>query len=99
MTITQDIARPAAPEADDTWRALAMATIEELALKRAEFSADDVWLAGLPRPKDSRALGGILASAKRAGVIEDTGRIVPSVFQSGHYGPRRVWRSLVTAGA
>jgi hypothetical protein len=85
-------------EADDDWRALALSTVEELALNKIEFSADDAWLAGLPRPSNPRALGPVFMQAMKAGVIEDTGRIVRSVFESGHHGPRRVWRSLVTVG-
>ncbi|WP_327292476.1 hypothetical protein [Streptomyces sp. NBC_01198] len=82
-------------EADESWRTLALSTIEDLALKKTEFSADDAWLSGLPRPANPRALGPVFIQAQKAGVIEDTGRLVKSVYASGHHGPRRVWRSLV----
>ena len=84
----------ATEKAGEEWQEKALLTIENLARTSQTFTADDVWLAGLERPENSRALGGVMRLARKQGLIEPTDRLVTSVFESGHYGPRRVWRSL-----
>lgn len=77
------------------WCERADSVIRELASTRETFTADDVWLAGLEKPREGRALGGVMQSARRAGLIESTGRYQPSVIPSYHAKPQVVWRSKV----
>lgn len=81
--------------AGEEWREAAERMVEHLALTQAEFNADDLWEAGLERPRESRALGGVMRAARKAGIIEPTGRYVPSRIKGCHSGPKAVWRSLV----
>lgn len=64
--------------ADPEWKAEALAAVREMALRRDEFTSDDVWDAGLAKTREDRALGPI---ARRAGArgprqpeAEDHGR-------------------------
>jgi hypothetical protein len=81
--------------AGEEWRAKATEIVEELALTRPTFTADDVWLAGLEKPAEGRALGGVMRAARAAGLIASTGRYVPSIIPTNHSKPQAVWSSLV----
>lgn len=94
-TTVDSIIEATAEKAGGDWRSKALETVERLALERKVFTSDDVWLAGLERPENSRALGQVMRQAAKQGHIEPTDRLENSVFESGHFGPRRVWRSLV----
>lgn len=48
-----------------------------------EFTANDLWRAGLPVPADRRHLNRVLLGLKREGAIVSTDRKVPSVRGGG----------------
>lgn len=78
------------------WIAAAHDAVDRLAATQTELSADDVWRE-VGQPPEPRALGGVMVSAGRRGVIEATDRTVPSVRPESHRRPIRIWRSLVVA--
>lgn len=85
--------------AGEMWRAEALRVVEDLALTSSTFTADDVWEAGLEKPREGRALGAVMRQARSAGFLEPTDTYVPSRIRSNHSKPQRVWRSLVCVAA
>lgn len=77
------------------WVKAAETIVLRLAGQRENFTTDDVWEAGLPRPREARALGAVMQRMARLDVIEATGRVVPSRWRACHTRPVMVWRSLV----
>jgi hypothetical protein len=69
-----------------------------LAKKRRFFTSDDVWLSGLPKPREPRALGPVIARAIRDGIIENTQQYVNTTQVSRNHAPIRIWRSRIFAG-
>lgn len=80
--------------ADPEWKAEALAAVREMALRRDEFTSDDVWDAGLAKTREDRALGPIFLAAARAGWISRTDRVRPS-HRSSHGSGKVIWRSLL----
>lgn len=81
--------------ADDEWTQLAISIITKLAETRASFTSDDVWMAGLPTPREPRALGGVFHRLSGR-TIEHTDRTVQSVRR--HAARISIWRSLIYRG-
>ena len=81
--------------ADDEWKALALNTAEKVARGMASFTSDDLWLAGLPTPREPRALGPVMREIVKLGWAEVTDEYRPSVRR--HSTPLRVYRSLLRA--
>jgi hypothetical protein len=67
----------AAAAADPEWMAKALNATMDLA-RAGEFTTDEVWFAleqaGIPPPREPRALGPIIMGLVRRGAIVDTGR-------------------------
>ena len=80
------------------WQAAARKTVLEVARRLPEFTTDDVWAAGLPMPRESRAMGPVMRALAADGKIEITDRTQRSVRVVAHSGPKQVWRSLVHGG-
>ena len=78
--------------ADDSWLARARAVVLSVSASRTEFTSDDLWSAGLPKPREPRALGAVLRELARQGLIESTGRFVRTTQVSRHAAPILVWR-------
>jgi hypothetical protein len=79
--------------ADEAWKNEAIKLVEEIALYAPAFTADDLWLNGLSKPREPRALGGVLTRCAANGIIEKSGQYLPSVRR--HATPIPVWKSLV----
>ena len=90
----RDIAR-ADTYADDEWKATALSVAEAVARGTASFTSDDLWLAGLPTPREPRALGPIMREIVKRGWAAITDEYRPSVRR--HSTPLRVYRSLLHA--
>jgi hypothetical protein len=84
-----------AAHTDPEWKDRAQATVIGLALRQDRFTADDVWEAGLPKPREARALGPVLMNAAKKGWICSETDFTTSTQANCHGMPRRVWRSLV----
>lgn len=79
------------------WQRAAYALGERIAQELPEFTADEFWRRGLPKPREPRALGPILLALQRARVIEATDRLVNTSQVLRNAAPVRIWRSLVAA--
>lgn len=81
--------------ADERWKAEALAAVRHLARMLPEFTTDDVWARlGDSYPHEPRALGAVMKTAAAAGLIEPTDRIRTSHRPECHARPVRVWRSI-----
>lgn len=78
--------------AESDWKSQAATVVATLAQSGQPFTPDDVWAAGLPRPREPRALGPVMMRAVKSGLIEPTGEWVNSKQASQHATPVRVWR-------
>lgn len=90
-----EAAERAYDNADPEWKAHAKIVVAKCALTMKEFTSDDVWDAGLPRTRENRALGPIMARAARRGVIRDTGRVRRGRKLNHHGDVARVWESMI----
>lgn len=77
------------------WNELARAAVTVVAHAQPELISDDVWNAGLPAPREGRALGPVMLWAQRAGLITPTGTFRPTAKPNCHAAPVRVWTSNV----
>lgn len=74
------------------WVAHARSAVLNIACSRIEFTSDDVWEYGLPKPREARALGAVMAQLARECRIERTGAYRPTRQVSRHGAPIAVWR-------
>lgn len=81
--------------ADNNWAELAYTAVRQVAERQSEFTPDDIWVTGLQKPSDARALGGVMRRAHREGLIEKTGRVQPTTQPESHGTDVTVWRSLI----
>jgi hypothetical protein len=81
--------------APSNWAEHAYDAVVRVAEANKEFTPDDVWNTGLPKPAEARALGGVMARAKRNGVIEKTGRVKPTTQAESHGTDVTIWKSLI----
>lgn len=84
--------------ADTDWKKAAAKRINWLAEHRREFTADDVMeyldAKGI-FTSDSRALGGVMGTANREGLVAPTDKFRQSRRLSRHRAPIRIWESNV----
>jgi hypothetical protein len=80
--------------AEPEWKDRALEAVHAIALQRTEFIAPDVFTL-IERPRESRALGPVMMSAKQRGWIQATGHFAQAPNKERHLGPCRVWRSLI----
>ncbi len=81
--------------ANSVWKIKAMLLIRQVCLANEEFTAEDVWAAGLESPREPRAIGPMLATATRKGWCEMTDRVRPSKMVSNHARPQAIRKSLI----
>lgn len=77
--------------ADAEWKIAAKLALAQVAVSHDEFSSDDLW-SRLAKPREPRALGGVIQAGVRAGWMKDTGRTIKA---GSHLRPLTVWASLV----
>lgn len=84
--------------ADLDWKKIASDALRKCAETKPEFTTDDMWeiinQTGVVT-SENRAMGAIMQSASRAGIIKSTGYFLPSKRVSKHKSPTRVWQSLI----
>jgi hypothetical protein len=76
----------------DVWKHAAFQAIERLAATGEPFISDDVWNelgASLSDVTNQRALGPVMMSARKKGIIEKTGGYRPSV--RSNLSPKPLW--------
>jgi len=88
-----------AEKVDPGWKKEAYSVIYGIAQQNEFLNADDVWKGakrwGLPEPPDNRAWGSIWVRAKRAGVVEKTGRFTTTKRPVAHRMDIPIYRSLI----
>lgn len=84
--------------AHEEWKARALSTILLVCTKRGTFTSEDLWKAGLPKPREPRALGPMLTKAAKRGWCEPSGTYVKGSSVSRHGAPIAVWTSKVRYG-
>jgi hypothetical protein len=78
--------------ADDEWKRYALGFIAELSADLDEFTTDDLWDAGLIKPREPRALGPVMRRAAKRGLIATTGEFRKSRYRN--CAPLPVWASV-----
>lgn len=82
--------------ADDEWKEVALDCVRQLCRQHALFTSDEVLELLETKPvttHDTRALGPVMLKAVRDGLIEKSGRLLPS--RRRHMAPIFEWRSLI----
>ncbi len=79
--------------ADDAWKAYAWEWLVAYLRAHATFFPDDVWAAGLSKPRELRALGPLVLRAARLRYITKTGQLRQRT--RGHATTAAVWRSEI----
>lgn len=84
--------------ADLDWKQIASKALRQCAETMPEFTTDDMWelinKTGITT-SENRAMGAIMQSASRAGMIKATPHFIPSKRLSKHKSPTRLWQSLI----
>jgi len=84
------------------WRSKSMPILRSIAREVEEFTTDRVqWELNrhqVEPPKEPRAYGALMREGARAGLIEKTDRVVPSVYPRNHRRPKAIWKSNVYEG-
>ncbi|THA41784.1 hypothetical protein [Streptomyces sp. A1547] len=75
--------------ADAAWKSYALGFIAELSGRLDEFTTDDLWDAGLVKPREPRALGPVMRRAAKRGLITTTGQFRASRYRN--CAPLPVW--------
>jgi hypothetical protein len=78
--------------ADDEWKRYALGFIAEMSADMDEFTTDDLWDAGLIKPREPRALGPVMRRAAKRGLIATTGEFRKSRYRN--CAPLPVWASV-----
>jgi hypothetical protein len=84
--------------ADERWKKAADYAVMQLALRKPEVTADDVWdvLDGLNvDTHENRAMGPVMRRAAKDGIIERTERTTKTRRPTRHKGDVRVWKSRI----
>lgn len=84
--------------ADLDWKKIASDAVRQCALQRSEFTTDDVWdiinKTGITT-SENRAMGAIMQSASRSGMLKATPTFIMSKRATKHKSPTRVWQSMI----
>lgn len=82
--------------AGPAWVKHAREIVERVARELPFFTTDDVWIAGLQKPAEPRALGGVMRDFAREGKITSSGE-PPRISERPqcHRRPVAVWKSLI----
>ncbi|MFD6970578.1 hypothetical protein [Streptomyces sp. NPDC059949] len=75
--------------ADSAWKSYALGFIAELSGRLDQFTTDDLWDAGLIKPREPRALGPVMRRAAKRGLIATTGEFRASRYRN--CAPLPVW--------
>lgn len=77
------------------WKDAAIETVYQVALRKWTFATDDIWAAGLEKPREPKAMGPVMLRAVKLGYCEpmDVSRRSRKVTQ--HARPLQMYRSLL----
>ena len=77
------------------WLQTAKELLYQTALRRAKLTSDDLWDAGLEKPREPRAMGPVFLYGVRQKWIKRTGQFVPCRSPTRNVAPVALWESLV----
>ena len=85
--------------ANPVWTKTVMALIEDLATVDIEFTTDVLWKCMEIQHEDitthePRAMGGVMRTAKAAGLCRPTGRYIKTTRREAHGRPVAVWHTI-----
>lgn len=80
--------------ADPDWKIRALEAVRAVAERQTHFIVDDCWRF-VEEPREPRAMGAVIAKARKQGLIAPTSEYRPSARVTAHSNPRRVWKSLI----
>lgn len=78
-----------------SWLGHAYRVARRVAEENKFFTTDDVWKAGLVKPEEPRALGPVMLSLERDGIIAATSQFKNTAQPSRNCAPVRLWRSCI----
>jgi hypothetical protein len=83
--------------ADPDFNEAAYRAVYQTARERPQFLIDAVWttLGGRSQTREKRAMGAVMARARRDGLIRPTGHFHASAQPQCHSRPCRIWESLI----
>lgn len=85
--------------ADPEWLILASMAIRAVAKRQEFLTSDQVWKElGDRVPREPRALGPVMTTAARNGLIRKTDRVQNSERVENHSRPVSIWKSLLFSG-
>jgi hypothetical protein len=89
-----------ASNTDPAWREEAERTIIRVASRLPEFTTEDIWEAGLQDTHNNKALGPVILSIARRGLIRQTNptRYRRSTMTVNHGRPMSIWVSNICEG-
>ncbi len=86
----------AADNSGRDWQQEAEDFMYRWARTHAQFSADELFRAGLPTPRnDKRAMGAVVVNALKAGWVKKSGASKPGMNPKCHRGPKAILISLI----
>lgn len=92
-----------AENAGDPWQIAALAFLRDFLMTRPEMFVDELWEAGLPRPRSPRALGAVIQRAAHLNWISEqtdtAGNILARPSNASNGQLKRVWRSNLFGNA
>jgi hypothetical protein len=95
--VQRDLALEAAKDHSPIgWADIAYAFLEDFLREHTTMHVDQLWAAGMPEPREMRALGPLFRRATQAGIMRRSGQTLPSV--RSHLSHKPVWESLIYAG-
>lgn len=80
------------------WKQKAYIVVMNVARTHQEVTPDEIWAAGLEKPEEARALGGVMRRAREKGLIEKTGRVRPTTQPESHATDVTIWKSNIFEG-
>ena len=92
--VTEQAIKQVGTHADPDWKLRALQAVRKVAERQTHFIVDDCWQY-VEEPREPRAMGAVIANARRQGLIAPTSEYRPSARVTAHSNPRRVWRSLI----
>lgn len=81
--------------ANPEWMAEALNAVERMASIHEEFTTDAVWAVMKSKTTEPRAMGAVMRTATKRGIIAPTDLHRPSLRPASHRRPVRVWKSLI----
>jgi hypothetical protein len=98
VAATNEAINQAEVNTDEAWKVRARAALLRLCETRRIWTSDDVWELGLEKPREPRALGGLVRDLVKTGIVVWSGGFDRSRQKGCHMSYTKVWRSTIYRG-